>query len=158
MARNPWTPFCVAVALISACGTRLCAADDPAATQVDQAFIRQAIALAASARSHYSPPFGAPDFSAVFVSSSKPNINVHPNTQKDDIGARLVVPSSLSELTSATGVPKYSIFGSIVRNWLIIIGQISNRGGTADESLSLLILFCPGGSLPMPPEKISPTS
>jgi hypothetical protein len=32
------------------------------------------------------------------------------------MGARFVDPSSFTELTSATGVPKYRIFGAIVTN------------------------------------------
>src|ERR1035441_3397075 len=45
-------------------------------------------------------------FSAVLVSSNRPSISVQPSAQKEDIGARLVVPSSLRELINATGVPK----------------------------------------------------
>jgi len=44
--------------------------------------------------------------SAVCVSSKSPSIAVHPRAQKEEIGARLVLPSSLSELINATGVPK----------------------------------------------------
>src|SRR6185369_3600690 len=40
-----------------------------------------------------------------------PSIAVRPTHQAEDIGAMLVDPSSLSELISTTGVPKYSIFG-----------------------------------------------
>ena len=40
---------------------------------------------------------------------------VQPSAQNDEIGARLVLPSLLSDVTGATGVPKYRIFGSIVR-------------------------------------------
>jgi hypothetical protein len=44
-----------------------------------------------------------------------PNIAVRPIHHADDIGAMLVLPSGFSELIRTTGVPKYSIFGSITR-------------------------------------------
>src|ERR1700753_658040 len=40
-----------------------------------------------------------------------PSIAVWPTHHADDMGAMLVDPSRFSELTSTTGVPKYSIFG-----------------------------------------------
>jgi hypothetical protein len=40
---------------------------------------------------------------------------VQPSAQKEEIGARFVVPSSFRELIRATGVPKYRILGSMVR-------------------------------------------
>jgi hypothetical protein len=36
----------------------------------------------------------------------KPSTSVQPNAQKEDIGARFVLPSSFRELINATGVPK----------------------------------------------------
>jgi hypothetical protein len=50
----------------------------------------------------------------VLVSSSRPSIMVQPSTQNEEIGARLVDSSSLHELTSATGAPKYKIPGWMV--------------------------------------------
>jgi len=38
----------------------------------------------------------------------------HPNQNAEDIGARLLLPSSLSVLIRTTGVPKYRIGGSIL--------------------------------------------
>jgi hypothetical protein len=44
-----------------------------------------------------------------------PSIAVSPTHQAEDIGAKLVDPSPLSELTRMTGVPKYSILGVSTR-------------------------------------------
>jgi hypothetical protein len=52
--------------------------------------------------------------SKVCVPDSIPKVIVQPSTQKEEIGARLGVPSELRELTIATGVPKYKILGAIV--------------------------------------------
>ena len=54
-------------------------------------------------------------FSDVCDICPKPSMQVHPNHQVEDIGARLGLLSGLSVLISATGVPKYEIFGSTVR-------------------------------------------
>src|SRR3984885_14170673 len=45
-------------------------------------------------------------FFKVLVSLSRPRVIVHPNAQKEEIGARFGVPSSLIELINATGFPK----------------------------------------------------
>ena len=66
-------------------------------------------------------------FSSVFVSVRSPRVIVHPRVQKDETGARLVDPSSLTELTSATGVPKYRIFGSIRIKGAFSLGFCSKR-------------------------------
>lgn len=42
----------------------------------------------------------------VFVSRNNPSTIVQPSAQNDEMGARLVVPSSLADDTMATGVPK----------------------------------------------------
>jgi len=42
--------------------------------------------------------------SAVFVSSKSPSKG-QPSAQKEEIGAKLVLPSSFKELIKATGVP-----------------------------------------------------
>src|ERR1700757_2393390 len=52
----------------------------------------------------------------VFVSSSNPTVMVQPSAQKEEMGARLGEPSWSTELISATGVPKYRIFGLMVTN------------------------------------------
>ena len=43
---------------------------------------------------------------SVLVSSSKPSTIVHPSAQKEEMGARFALPSSLADATIATGVPK----------------------------------------------------
>src|SRR5947207_4822599 len=45
-------------------------------------------------------------FIKVLVSVSRPSVIVHPSAQKEEIGARLDVSSSLIELIKATGLPK----------------------------------------------------
>ena len=55
-------------------------------------------------------------FFRVLVSLSKPKVIVQPKAQKEEIGARLGVPSSFSELINATGLPKYRIFGAMDLN------------------------------------------
>src|SRR5262249_31409829 len=77
-------------------------------------------------------------FSAVFVSSSSPSISVQPSAQNDDIGARFVLPSSFSELISATGVPKYRILGSIVTNFRSCIRKSSPLRIDAETGEKLL--------------------
>jgi hypothetical protein len=52
----------------------------------------------------------------VFVSSSNPTVMVQPSAQKEEMGARLGEPFWSTELISATGVPKYRIFGLMVTN------------------------------------------
>src|SRR3954466_5305902 len=42
----------------------------------------------------------------------KPSMQLRPSHHADDMGARLGVPSGLTELTRTTGVPKYRIAGS----------------------------------------------
>jgi hypothetical protein len=42
----------------------------------------------------------------VFETASKPSMQRHPNQNAEDIGARLGEPSSLTELTRTTGVPR----------------------------------------------------
>jgi len=41
---------------------------------------------------------------------------VQPRPQNEEIGARLGLPSGLTELTIATGLPKYRMLGVIVLN------------------------------------------
>jgi hypothetical protein len=48
----------------------------------------------------------------------------HPTHHADDIGARLDEPSSLVEPIRTTGVPKYRIAGSIVRDAAIPVMSI----------------------------------
>jgi len=45
-------------------------------------------------------------FSGVFDSAPKPSMQLLPSHHADDIGATFGKPSSLSELTRTTGVPK----------------------------------------------------
>jgi hypothetical protein len=45
-------------------------------------------------------------FFNVLVSASRPRVIVHPRAQKEEIGARFGVSSSLRELINATGLPK----------------------------------------------------
>src|SRR5260221_8418136 len=51
-----------------------------------------------------------------------PSIAVSPTHQADDIGATFVDPSLFSELTSTTGVPKYSILGVSSRFTDLLLG------------------------------------
>src|SRR5438045_4160871 len=55
-------------------------------------------------------------FLRVLVSLRSPTVIVHPKAQNDEIGARLEVSSSFHEVISATGLPKYKIFGAIALN------------------------------------------
>src|SRR3569833_1796110 len=66
-------------------------------------------------------------FSAVLVSSSSPSVMVQPRAQKDEIGARLVVPSSFNELMMATGIPKKKILNSMVRKASLLSKRSQRR-------------------------------
>lgn len=52
-----------------------------------------------------------------------PSTALRPSQKTDDIGMRLVVPSSLVELSSTTGVPKYRIAGSTT-TWSVVAGCV----------------------------------
>jgi hypothetical protein len=52
-------------------------------------------------------------FSTVCEEASRPIIQLQPNHQIEDIGAKLAVPSGLIVEISTTGVPKYKIAGSM---------------------------------------------
>jgi len=63
-------------------------------------------------------------FSVVLELLARPSMQRHPTHHADDIGARLDEPSSLVEPIRTTGVPKYRIAGSIVREAAVSVMSI----------------------------------
>ena len=72
----------------------------------------------------------------VFERAPKPSMQFCPSHQAEDIGATFGLPSSLSELTRTTGVPKYRMAGSTVRGMRLLSMRIV---GTRHEETPRLL-------------------
>ncbi|KZM79773.1 hypothetical protein A0J59_07365 [Cellulosimicrobium sp. I38E] len=75
--------------------------------------------------------------SAVCDRAPRPSTAVRPSQNTDDIGARFTRPSPATVLSSATGVPKYRIPGSMTtcegagRVEVVVMDPASSRAGGA---------------------------